>query len=201
MKKNNNTKKIIRYILNVLCIIVSVFFLTDFLDNFKNWIKSGDEYKVVENNEKDETLYYSLVINEEEIEVISPEDYIYNNVMEGGQIKNAYICEGVKDILKSLILLITLISCCRLVNSLLFGESLQKEFSNFFKNISIMSIIYLIVPNMVWFILRQILTKDVFFHSISYNLIFILLLGCINVIAYYVHNRGIKVKYENDLIA
>lgn len=201
MKKNNNTRKIIRYVLNVLCIIVSVFFLTDFLDNFKNWIKSGDEYKVVENNEKDETLYYSLVINDKEIQVISPEDYIYNNVMEGGQIKNAYICEGVKDILKSLILLITLISCCKLANSLLFGESLQKEFSNFFKNISIMSIIYLIVPNVVWFILRQILTKDVFFHSISYNLIFIFLLGCINVIAYYVHNRGIKVKSENDLIA
>jgi len=201
MKKNNKNKKNIRLILNVLCIVVSVFFLTDLIDNFKYWIKPGDEYKVVENNEKEDILYYSLVINDEEVQVVSPEDYIYNNVTEGGQIKNAYICESIKNILKTLILLITLISCCKLVDSLLFGESLQKEFSNFFKNISIMCIIYLVVPNVVWFISRQILTKDVFFHSISYNLIFIFLLGCINVIAYYIHNRGIKVKSENDLIA
>ena len=194
-------KKNVKLIINILCIIVSVLFVIDIIDNLKNWNKPSNEYKIIENSEKEKILYYSLVIDSNEIKIISPENYIYNNINEGVQIKNAYICESIRDILKSFILLITLISCCKLVNSLLFGESLQEEFSDFFKKLSIMCISYLIIPNMVWFILRQFLTKEVFLHNISYNAIFIILLGCTNVIAYYIHNRGIKVKSENDLIA
>lgn len=190
-------KKIIRFIIIELCVVVSVLFVLELIDNFKNWIKPGTEYKVVENNEEEGTLYYSLVIDGEEFKVVSPEDYIYNNVTEGNQIKNAFICESIRDILKFLILLIVIMSSSKLVDSLLFGESLQKNFSNFFKNIAIMCFVYVLVPSLVYLILA----KEAFVHGIFYDTCFIFILGCVITIAYFVHKRGISVKSENDLIA
>ena len=196
MMKDGVIKKIIRFIMVELCIVASVLFVFELVDNFKNWIKPETEYKVVENKEED-MLYYSLVIDGEEFKVVSPEDYIYNNVTEGDQIKNSYICESIKDILKFLILLIVIVSCSKLVDSLLFGESLQKDFSNFFKNIAIMCFVYVFVPSLVYLFLA----KEAFVHEISYDACFIFILGCVITIAYFVHKRGISVKSENDLIA
>lgn len=187
--KEGKLRKISKYAISILCTLIGVIFLCNVIDNVRNYIKSSSEYKIVVNNE--DFLYYSLNISDEEVLVVSPEDYVINNVMEGSQIKNAYICESIKSLLEVLILLIIVEFCSRRIDTLLNKEP-EENYTKFFKRISILCFAYLLVPSIIWLVLRLILTNDLFISDISCSTLFILVLGSINLIAYQIHKKRLN---------